>query len=419
MEFTPDTKITQLFRRKRSSGDRWVFKSKLKGSQRTITITYGRCDVIAAREARERARKDLAKIYLGQDPRPQHTKGARLTLAEAIRQFFNERSIKDSTRTSYEGTLNRNFKRWMNRPIREITGQECIARYQAIRNEVASRKRAQYADAANPPGEAEASKAIRTLGSILSHFSTDYVEDGSELLLPKGNPVEHLKAKRVRKPMQGRKSYLKVESRIKLLDWIVDCARQMEYSQAKQLRINGQIIKHDYLDWITLILCTGLRKNEPLSIKWVDVDFDEKEFTVRETKNGAPLTLPMTSRTLRIFESRSEIMQVSPWVFPQSRNPLKPATMSKAIEKVSTFSGVCFTAHVLRRTASTVLGDIGFSTDQIGRVLNHASKSITDEYVQRTRSMKRKALEELERCLFDFNDPTEEMNEEEKHLLTN
>ena len=86
--------------------------------------------------------------------------------------------------------------------------------------------------------------------------------------------------------------------------------------------------------------------------------------------------------------------------------------MSKAIEKVSAFSGVHFTAHVLRRTASTVLGDIGFSTDQIGRVLNHAAKSITDEYVQRTRSMKRKALEDLERCLFDFDDPVEEISEE-------
>jgi len=418
VEFTPDAKITQLFRRKRRSGDRWVLKTKLKGSKRTITITYGPCDVVALREARERAKKDLAKIYLGQDPRLQHTKGSCLTLAEAIQQFFNERSIKDSTRTSYQGTLNRNFKRWMNRPIREITGQECLARYQAIRNEVALRKRAQYADAANPAGEAEASKAIRTLRSILSHFATDYVEDGSELLLPRGNPVEHLKAKRVRKPMQGRTSYLKFESRIKLLDWIIDCSRQMEYAQAKHLRINGQIIKRDYLDWITLILCTGLRKNEPLAIKWVDVDFDEMEFTVRETKNGIPLTLPMTSRTLRIFKERSEIMNISPWVFPQSRNPLKPATMSKAIEKVSAFSGVRFTAHVLRRTVSTVLGDIGFSTDQIGRVLNHASKSITDEYVQRTRSMKRKALEQLEHCLFDFDDPTEEMNEEEKHLLT-
>jgi len=418
VEFTPDAKITQLFRRKRRSGDRWVLKTKLKGSKRTITITYGPCDVVALREARERAKKDLAKIYLGQDPRLQHTKGSCLTLAEAIQQFFNERSIKDSTRTSYQGTLNRNFKRWMNRPIREITGQECLARYQAIRNEVALRKRAQYADAANPAGEAEASKAIRTLRSILSHFATDYVEDGSELLLPRGNPVEHLKAKRVRKPMQGRTSYLKFESRIKLLDWIIDCSRQMEYSQTKHLRINGQIIKRDYLDWITLILCTGLRKNEPLAIKWVDVDFDEMEFTVRETKNGIPLTLPMTSRTLRIFKERSEIMNISPWVFPQSRNPLKPATMSKAIEKVSAFSGVRFTAHVLRRTVSTVLGDIGFSTDQIGRVLNHASKSITDEYVQRTRSMKRKALEQLEHCLFDFDDPTEEMNEEEKHLLT-
>ena len=91
-------------------------------------------------------------------------------------------------------------------------------------------KHAQYSDAANPPGEAEASKAIRTLRSILSHFATDYVEDGSELLLPKGNPVEHMKAKRVRKPMQSRTSYLKFESRIKLLDWIIDCSHQMEYA---------------------------------------------------------------------------------------------------------------------------------------------------------------------------------------------
>ena len=65
------------------------------------------------------------------------------TLAEALEQYLDEKShlIKPTTIQSYRGTINRNFKGWLNKPINAISSQDCVTRYNQIREEVAKRSR--------------------------------------------------------------------------------------------------------------------------------------------------------------------------------------------------------------------------------------------------------------------------------------
>ena len=91
----------------------------------------------------------------------------------------------------------------------------------------------------------------------------------------------------------------------------------------------------------------------------------------------------------------------SNYVFPQKANPKKPATMNRVCQRISRLSEIEFTAHDLRRTTATALNELGYSIEDIGRILNHRRTSITDEYIQTSTEQLRKALEELEYMLFD------------------
>ena len=123
-------------------------------------------------------------------------------------------------------------------------------------------------------------------------------------------------------------------------------------------------------DWVLLLMLTGLRYHEPLSLRWENIDWSLKVFTITETKNGEHLTLPMTKFIEHILKNRKKEQEdrgiQSPLVFPQSRDPMKSATMTKVIQKVCKAVGFEFNAHDLRRTTATALAELGYDLTIIG-----------------------------------------------------
>ena len=55
-------------------------------------------------------------------------------------------------------------------------------------------------------------------------------------------------------------------------------------------------------DYFLLILFTGLRRMEAASLRWPDIDFKAKTFTVQDTKNREIHTLPMTDFLYELFQ---------------------------------------------------------------------------------------------------------------------
>jgi integrase len=149
-----------------------------------------------------------------------------------------------------------------------------------------------------------------------------------------------------------------------------------------------------------LLLCTGLRRNEPLSLLWENVDFEEGTYTIVNTKNNEWLTIPMTERVRKLF-SRRLGEQVNDFVFPSPTTPNRAATMSKVIERVAKQSELRFTAHTLRRTVTTILAELRYTDDEIGRLLNHKPRTQTQEYVVVAADQLRPMLAELEESLFE------------------
>jgi len=400
---TPDSKVIGLFKRATAKGDKWVVSARVKGGNPT-KITLGLCENLSATKARNIAKKHLADMSLGINPnaaqKMDNFRG--ITLGDAIEQYIAEKShvLKPATIRSYRSTLSNNFSKWMRKPISQITPQECVARYGQIRTEVA--KRSNQKMKMNAPGEAEAQKAMRTLSAVLQYFSTDMLPDNSGRLLPFGNPVEALARKGVRKNLKPRDRFLTIDERKRLLEFLMRPSHRFNEDMTPKAETVHTSLKQDHADWLVLLMCTGLRRDEPLKMTWEQVDFDNGLFTVIDTKNSKPLTLPMSKRVSRIFERRYEdFSDKSEYVFPQFGNHLKPSTMNRVPERVARLSGISFTPHDLRRTAATILSELGHSVEQIGRILNHSGKTVTEQYIQVSTDSMRVALEGLESILFE------------------
>ena len=399
----PDPEVSGLKIKPQSSGAVYVLKAKQRGTRRTVTITYGTVGNLSGREVRRWAKRDLALLSQGINPNT-HKKAiaeGEKTLETALNEFLMARAIKDSTRKSYELTIRRNLKDWLKRPITEITQQMIIARYHKIRDDVAKRKKQKQL--ANPSGEGEAQKAMRSLSSVLGFFEEDVLQDGTRLL-PLGNPCRVLKAKGIRKPLKKREGYLTLKQRLDLRDSL---------SRASHPEWKNKPFTNQQAIFVMVLLLSGLRKDEARLLRWEDISFDDRTITIPETKNGKAHVLPMTSKMRGLLE---QVQNDSEWVFESPRLKGKPASMSRVVERISEDLGANFTHHDIRRTVATLLAERGLSSDQIGILLNHANKGQTQDYIQRTIQQIIPLMENIENDLFDTDVETEEQSLVDKSI---
>lgn len=68
-------------------------------------------------------------------------------------------------------------------------------------------------------------------------------------------------------------------------------------------------------DYITLSLLTGARKSNVLSMRWDEINLEHAVWRIPETKNGEPLTIPLSKYALKVLQERSAKASGA-WVFP-------------------------------------------------------------------------------------------------------
>lgn len=115
-----------------------------------------------------------------------------------------------------------------------------------------------------------------------------------------------------------------------------------------------------------LLLFTGLRKTEALTLQWQHVHEDHIHLPM--TKNGRSFDLP-------ILELHHEILAPvrglgRKWVFP---SPKAPSGHLVAPERID------WSLHAHRRTFATVAMEAGVLEEVVGRLLNHTPLSITGQ----------------------------------------
>ncbi|MEN8742880.1 MAG: tyrosine-type recombinase/integrase [Phaeobacter gallaeciensis] len=115
-----------------------------------------------------------------------------------------------------------------------------------------------------------------------------------------------------------------------------------------------------------LILFTGLRKSEALTLEWKNVQ--EGHIHLPVTKNGRSFDLPILQVHHEILAPLRGLSRQ--WVFP---SPKAPSGHVGAPEKIK------WSPHAHRRTFATVAMEAGVLEEVVGRLLNHTPLSITGQ----------------------------------------
>ena len=118
-------------------------------------------------------------------------------------------------------------------------------------------------------------------------------------------------------------------------------------------------------------------------MEWTDVNFNDRYFTIHDTKNRTDHVVPMSSQVQNMLERRRDTDgKHDQWVFQNKRRNGPLQDPRKQLEKLEKITGVKFCCHDLRRTFATLAESYGIDYYSIKRALNHKTQDITERYIQ-------------------------------------
>jgi len=130
---------------------------------------------------------------------------------------------------------------------------------------------------------------------------------------------------------------------------------------------------------IKLLLFTGCRRGEILTLRWEHVDFDRKCLVLPDSKTGYK-RVPLNDLALEVL-SETTRQAGSPYVCP-GREPMKPLVgLPRAWYRVRDKAGLkdC-RIHDLRHSFASVAAGAGLSLPVIGALLGHSQAATTQRY---------------------------------------
>ena len=291
-----------------------------------------------------------------------------LTAKEAVEQYLNvkEQSVRDSTLSTYRQQL----EAWLSSCppgllIRDVQAEEIrpfVRTYTAKEN-------------GPRPSNATQRKRYRHISAFVNWLlGTGIIQD---------NPMDS-----VQKPKKQEKQPVFLEPS-ELRDLLSAIKKHAE----TVVDIHGEPVDVQWLrDIIQVAVCTGLRRGELVSLRWKDVNLEQKFITIRNrdgftTKSGHERRVPLRSNALDVIRRRSEERGSDPEesVFVDRRDlPIKPDRITKRfkffVREAELKNQKELHFHSLRHTCGAWLASSGVSLRVIQTILGHSSINVTEIY---------------------------------------
>ena len=183
--------------------------------------------------------------------------------------------------------------------------------------------------------------------------------------------------------------------------------KSLTVSEAKQLRAlltyDHKAVDRDLVDFVDMMLATGLRIGECSAINWDDLDLDAGTVEVRSIVvrvRGVGLIVkqdPSSKLTKRVLElptwaidmlrrrqhagtsGRTRPLGTAP-VFPAPQDGLRdPSNTQADLRDAFRAAGFDITSHVLRKTVATIMDSAGLSAKSAADQLGHSKPSMTQD----------------------------------------
>ena len=143
-----------------------------------------------------------------------------------------------------------------------------------------------------------------------------------------------------------------------------------------------------------MLLFTGVRKTNVLEMKWSQINFENRIWTIEKTKNGEPLDAYLADEAIKVLNHLPRI-EGCDWVFvnPQTKEHYKD--LKKAWNRIKDRCGIHnIVIHDLRRSFATVLLSNGVEPSVVAKILGHKSLLATNVYAKLLDVVKNKATQQ-------------------------
>jgi len=348
-----DTKTKGLKLIVSSSGTKtYLYQGKL--NKRTKKITIGRTTDISLQYARNKAAEHRLDLCNGIDPNLQNScsKLTETTLKQCLEDYLSiHNKLSPNTASQYRREVSRLLSAWYNKPLAQISRSDVACRHREISKKT----------------PAAANRVMRVLRALFNFANQEYEDEKGKGLFP-DNPVHRLSHQRLWNQIRRRTGVIKQHQ---LKEWL-----EATEELPKLTRFGA--IQRDYLQFV---LFTGFRRSEALTLKWKDIDFEDKSINLPKTKNGQPLVLPMSSYIFELLVRRFHSHE-NEYVFSGCYGNDHLIEPKKGIIKITSITGIQFTLHDLRRTFITIAESLDISPYTVKRLVNHSTKNdVTAGYI--------------------------------------
>ena len=314
-------------------------------------VTVGRHGVISAEEARRRAALIVARIKAGEEPVPEPmavTLANGPTVADLAAVYLDQVvavRLKPASAKAYRGVIEKRILPTLGRkPALSVDHAAVTALHHGL---------------AGTP--AAANRAIEMLFRI-------YRAAEERELIPEGsNPCRQIAMNR-----QRRHERFLTDEEFRRLGRVLDEAERSEGAMARAAMA------------IRLLLLTGCRKNEILSLRWDHVDLEAREMRLGDAKTG-PRTVQLSPAATAVL-ARGPRIEGNPHVIPGTRRGSRMSGLQRSWVSIRKSAGLeDMRLHDCRHSFASRALALGESLPMIGRLLGHSQVQTTARYAHLAR----------------------------------
>ena len=325
-----------------------VYVVQTRGPAGSRRITVGRHGVIGAAEARRRAALIIARVHAGEDPVPQAPKPKGTTVAALAARYLREHvavRCKPTTAAQYRLAIERYI----------VPALGTLP--------VSSLGRSQVADLQHGLSDrpAMANLVIATLSRMIDQaLAWGAVSEMT-------NPCRSAPKYRMRR----RERFL-TDAEFRRLGQVLD-----------GLEAEGRISPHAAAA-LRLLMLTGCRRNEILTLRWEDVRLEAQELRLRDSKTG-PRTVSLSPEATAVLAQLPRLPD-NPWAIPGTKPGARLSSIFEPWRRVRARAGLDdVRIHDLRHSYASRALALGESLPVIAKLLGHAQIQTTARYTHLTR----------------------------------
>jgi integrase len=359
----------------------WTFEYRPGGGRGSATrrMTLGRVEALPYPKARKTAETLYHRTRLGEDPAgARNDQRAAATIADLVERYMREEvvpALKPRTAKLYAGYFRNHVVPALGtKRARDVTFSDIAKLHRGV-------------------GAAGTQVAANRVTSAVSSL---YTWAGKAGEVPRDvNPARDV----TRFRENARTRYLADDEIARLGETLALAETAgLPYVESASKHAPGPGQRHKISPHATgairLLLFTGCRLSEILSLRWGDVDFERALLTLRDSKTGARVVW-LNAAALAVLEDLSRV-RLGDYVIAGDRQDQPRRDLNRPWRQIVKHAGLAdVTLHTLRHTTATAGVGAGIGLPLVGAILGHKVARTTARYAHIAADPARRASETI------------------------